>query len=149
VTIAGLYRYVVWDKIEAYLAQGWEIAAFLGPWSVLMQAPCQGEAMSTPFEDFIRKRDAAFNDLTPENAAAFAKSQGIMTAPLIALASLHKARLQWLHATNAQFKESLAWLEEHGCAPTFRDIPPLTPDTRDAQRRALRLGPLDMEGESD
>ncbi len=35
----GVYRYVVLAMIEDYLAQGWEIAAVLGPYSVLMRAP--------------------------------------------------------------------------------------------------------------
>jgi len=36
----GLYRYVVLFLVEDYLAQGWTVAATLGPYSVLMKAPC-------------------------------------------------------------------------------------------------------------
>jgi len=39
----GIYRYVRWHYFEAYLSQGWELAATLGPthgfWSCLMRAP--------------------------------------------------------------------------------------------------------------
>ena len=35
----GLYRYVVLALVPDYLAQGWEISALLGPYSVLMRSP--------------------------------------------------------------------------------------------------------------
>ncbi len=35
----GTYRYVTLYLVPEYLAQGWEIAALLGPYSVLMRCP--------------------------------------------------------------------------------------------------------------
>jgi hypothetical protein len=51
--------------------------------------------------------------------------------PLIAM---HKARLQWLGATDAMLAESMEWLIARGYETTMQGAPPLTPQRRDAAR---------------
>ena len=86
-------------------------------------------------EAFIKARDDLFCDPTLENAKKFLGEppEGWLD-PTVPLASLHKARLQWLHVTDAMIEESMAWLEGHGYKLEFRTIPPLTPESRDAER---------------
>ena len=41
------------------------------------------------------------------------------TLEVVALASVHKARLAWPDSTKRMVKESKAWLIEHGMTPTL------------------------------
>jgi hypothetical protein len=93
---------------------------------------------------FLEARNAAFADMTEERARAFWDAQGFPPplSPNIPLGAMHKARLQWLDATDAMLAESLQWLDDHGFKPTFKDSPPLTPEKRDADRAALGRPPL-------
>lgn len=95
-------------------------------------------------EAFIKRRDAVFNDPTPENALTYWNEQGLPEPKTsdVPLATLHKARLQWFGVTDAQITDSMTWLNKHGFLPEMRGIPPLTPESRDAQRAALGMEPL-------
>jgi hypothetical protein len=96
-------------------------------------------------DDFLAARDALFHDMTLERATAFWQRQGLPpppVAPDVPLASAHKARLQWLDATDAMLEESIAWLKKHDYSPAMLGAPPLTPARRDAEREALGKPPL-------
>jgi hypothetical protein len=96
-------------------------------------------------EQHLTARSALFRNPTLEAAAAWwrgARPRESPLSPLTPLASVHKARLQWLDATDAMLAESLAWLKEHGWEPTLAGAPPLTPETRDANRKILGKPPL-------
>ena len=62
--------------------------------------------------------------------------------PLVPLAAVHKARLQWLNSTNAMLEESMRWLLANNYHTAMGGIPPLTPESRDAQREKLGMGKL-------
>lgn len=90
-------------------------------------------------------RDALFNNMTVENATKYWKDQGLeidWARPDVPLAAAHKARLQWLDVTDEMIEESVKWLEANGYNKTYSEMPPLTPETRDAQRIALGKTPL-------
>ena len=92
---------------------------------------------------FLARRDALFANLTLEAATAFYGELELPDAvdPSAPLAMAHKARLQWLGATDAQLAESAKWLADNHSA-TMRGGVPLTPMTRDAQRMARGMAPL-------
>ena len=94
--------------------------------------------------EYLAERDVLFVDLTPAKALAYWKKKGFPPPvdPSVPLAMVHKARLQWLDATDAMLAESLAWLEAHGYLATMNGAPPLTPETRDRDRAALGKPPL-------
>ena len=93
---------------------------------------------------YLAERDALFRDPNPGGALAHWKKYGYPkpVAPSVPLAIIHKARLQWLNATDAMLQESREWLKEHNYELDVRGAPPLTPETRDAQRKALGMPPL-------
>jgi hypothetical protein len=93
---------------------------------------------------YLAERDALFRDPNPQAALAHWKKYGYAkpVAPSVPLAVIHKARLQWLDATDAMLQESREWLEAHAYETDLRGAPPLTPETRDAQRKALGRLPL-------
>ena len=93
---------------------------------------------------YLAERDALFRDPNPQAALAHWKKYGAPrpVAPSVPLAAIHKARLQWLDATDAMLQESREWLEAHAYETDLRGAPPLTPETRDAQRKALGRLPL-------
>jgi hypothetical protein len=93
---------------------------------------------------FLAERDALFRNPNAINAIAW-WHQNTDEAPLdeqIALAAVHKARLQWLDATDEMIAESMAWLEANEFGTSWRGAPPLTRTMRDAQRAALGKSPL-------
>jgi len=55
---------------------------------------------------------------------------------------VHKARLQWLGATDEQLAESMEWLIDNSYSTSFRGCPPLTPEQRDSERIAQGKEPL-------
>ena len=60
--------------------------------------------MDVGMQTFLEERDSLFNNPTLIGAHAFWKKQGF-SPPVrsdVPLASIHKARLQWLDATDAQ-----------------------------------------------
>jgi hypothetical protein len=98
---------------------------------------------------FLEQRNAVFANPTLEAARAFWDSQGFPppVAEDVPLGALHKARLQWLDATDEMLVESQNWLESHQYRATMQRAEPLTPETRDAQR-ALHGKPPLGRGES-
>ena len=61
--------------------------------------------------------------------------------PTVPLATVHKARLQWLDATDDMLAESRAFLFDHGYDAGL-NIRPYTSRTRFAERAKLGLAPL-------
>jgi hypothetical protein len=100
------------------------------------------------FQAFIARREALFRHPTLEGATALMADAGAgaeltrLERPDVPLAALHKARLQWLGATDAMLSESLTWLTVRGYETSSRGAPPLTPERRDEQRQAHGLPPL-------
>lgn len=101
--------------------------------------------MSKPTHpEFIAIRDAMFHDMTAARATAFWNDQGL-PPPVdssVPLAVAHKARLQWLDATDRMLEESMQWLQARGYETTMKGAPPLTPEQRDADRMAIGRPPL-------
>jgi hypothetical protein len=93
---------------------------------------------------FLEERDALMRNPTLETATAwwYAKTSDEPASPNVPLAAIHKARLQWLSATDIMLAESIKWLEENGYQTTFQGVPPLTPESRDARRAKLGKAPL-------
>lgn len=93
---------------------------------------------------FLAMRNDAFRDMTLAKARAFWDAQGF-PAPVaddVPLGALHKARLQWLDATDEMLAESVQWLKDHHYDGTMRGADPLTPQTRDEQRVGMGKPPL-------
>lgn len=103
--------------------------------------------MSNQMEEikaFNERRNALFRNPTMETALAYWIERGFpppvtITVPL---ATVHKARLQWLDVTDAMIEESKLWLIANGYRTTDRGIPPLTPERRDEQRAMYGKPPL-------
>ena len=93
---------------------------------------------------FLAERDNLMRNPTLEAARAHWDKRGFPTpvAPDVPLATVHKARLHWLDATDAMLRESEEWLLANGYEVTTRGLPPLTPEKRDADRAALGMPPL-------
>jgi hypothetical protein len=100
------------------------------------------------FQAFIVRREALYRNPTLEGATALMTDAGVgdeltrLEQPDVPLAALHKARLQWLGATDAMLAESLTWLTLRGYETSSRGAPPLTPERRDEQRATRGLPPL-------
>jgi len=90
---------------------------------------------SNDLRESLAKRDALFRNPTLDAAMAH-------YGPLAPLAMAHKARLQWLDATDPMLAESRAWLKENGYEATLRGGAPLTPASRDVQRIQRGMPPL-------
>ena len=95
-------------------------------------------------EKWLRERDELFTNPTLEGAVKFYEKFGNVdwARPDVPLAALHKARLQWLDATDIMIAESLKWLKDHKYENTFQGAPPLTPEKRDADRVTIGKKPL-------
>jgi hypothetical protein len=93
--------------------------------------------------EFNARRDAVFRNPTLKGAKTLMPEppEG-WQAPDVPLRALHKARLQWLDATDAMLAESIRWLEARGYETTWHGAPPLTPAQRDADRMSLGKEPL-------
>ena len=104
------------------------------------------KAMSdkTALEEFLEKRDAVLRNPTEEAAREWRdlNGPGPPDFPVVPLATVHRARLQWLDATDAMLAESVAWLQARGYDTTERIRPPLTPAERDRQRALQGKPPL-------
>lgn len=93
---------------------------------------------------FKAERDALFRNPTLEAATAHFRKHGLpFSDPLVPLAATHKARLQWLDATDDMLAESERWLIENGCsAMIWNGVRPLTPAQRDIERMMHGKRPL-------
>lgn len=102
------------------------------------------ELMDADLIKFLQERDALFLNPNIVDATKWWVSQGLPdpVRPTVPLATVHKARLQWLDATDEMITESMAWLAAHDYAPTCNGAPPLTPEQRDADRATLGKPPL-------
>jgi hypothetical protein len=100
---------------------------------------------------WLDKRNALFRDPNIVDATKWWVSQGLPdpARPTVPLATVHKARLQWLDATDAMIAESMAWLEANGYETTMKGAPPLTPERRDADRISLGKEPLNKREADD
>ncbi len=91
-------------------------------------------------------REELLRNPTLEGATAYYAELGLTQLyndPTVPLAAVHKARLQWLNSTNAMLEESKCWLLANNYQITMGGLPPLTPESRDAQRKALGMGKLE------
>lgn len=96
-------------------------------------------------DEFNAERDALFRNLTLEAATAHWNAHDLPPPvhPLVPLASMHKARLQWLDATDEMLAESAAWLKDNEFGVTFKGgAAPLDPISRDIQRVCQGKRPL-------
>ena len=94
---------------------------------------------------FNAKRDSLFRNLTLEAATAHWNEEELPAPshPLVPLAAMHKARLQWLDATDETLAESQRWLKENDFGVTFKGgAAPLDPISRDIQRAMHGMPPL-------
>ena len=103
------------------------------------------EAIDKDLAEHLAKRNALFRQ--PDNADVMAwwcEEMGSVEPvdPLVPMAALHKARLQWLDATNDMLEQSKLWLVENGFSADWKGAEPLTPESRDADRAAIGKPPL-------
>jgi hypothetical protein len=93
---------------------------------------------------FLAERDELMRNPTLEDARAYWDKRNFPppVSPDTPLATVHKARLHWLDATDAMLRESQEWLLANGYNTTVKGSPPLTPETRDAERRMHGMPPL-------
>lgn len=94
--------------------------------------------------EFLADREVLFRNMSLEAATAhwYANGWPPPVAPLVPLAAAHKARLQWLEATDAMLAESAQWLKDNDYQTTLRGGTPLTPMTRDFERMKRGQPPL-------
>jgi hypothetical protein len=95
-------------------------------------------------KEFLKKRDELFRNPTLKAARDFAPPPPPgkwlnIEGPLVAV---HKARLQWLDATDDMLSESVRWLTNRGYKTSFNGAPPLTPEERDRQRVLQGKSPI-------
>jgi hypothetical protein len=92
---------------------------------------------------YLAAREALFRNLSDEAARAWWRLEGYAPPahPTVPLATVHKARLQWLDATDAMLAESRAFLFDHGYEAGL-NIRAYTSKSRDATRAKLGLAPL-------
>jgi hypothetical protein len=100
---------------------------------------------------FLAKRDALFRNPNIVDATKWWVSEGHPDPahPTVPLATVHKARLQWLDATDDMLTQSKLWLEANGYGTDMKGAPPLTPERRDADRVSIGKKPLNPESKSD
>ena len=93
---------------------------------------------------WLKKRDALLRNPNIVDATKWWVSQNLPdpACPTVPLATVHKARLQWLDATDTMITESIAWLQANGYGTDMKGAPPLTPERRDADRVSLGKKPL-------
>jgi hypothetical protein len=104
--------------------------------------------MDEELKAFLAERDDMFRNPTAEKAMAYVEKLEGRPPPVgspLPLAMVHKARLQWLEATDAMLEESKQWLLARGFLTTCKGAPPLTPEQRDKDRAEIGLPPLTMD----
>jgi hypothetical protein len=100
--------------------------------------------MDKELQRFIEERNELFVAPNLVQATAWWQRNRLPTPARfdVPLATVHKARLQWLGATDEMIIESLRWLADNDYATTCNGAPPLTPERRDADRASLGMPPL-------
>ncbi len=98
--------------------------------------------MEQTLNAYLASCEALFRNPSDKAARAWWTSEGYAPPahPGVPLETVHKARLQWLDATDAMLAESRAFLLDHGYAG--RHIRAYTSRTRDAERAKRGLPPL-------
>jgi hypothetical protein len=96
------------------------------------------------FRIYLAERDELFRKPTLQAAQAWWKKAGNPQWARydVPLSAVHKARLQWLDATDTMLFESYRWLKKNGYDVEMSGAPPLTPESRDAQRKMVGKEPL-------
>ena len=102
--------------------------------------------MEQTLNGYLAALEALFRNPNDEAARAWWTSEGYAPPihPAVPLETIHKARLQWLDATDDMLAESRAFLFDHG----YEAVPHLrayTSRTRDAERAKRGLPPLKSE----
>ena len=99
--------------------------------------------MKQTLDEYLAAREALFRNPSYEAANAWWTSEGYAPPahPTVPLATVHKARLQWLDATDDMLVESRAFLFDHGYGAGL-NICAYTSKSRDATRAKLGLAPL-------
>jgi len=101
-------------------------------------------SMDKELETLFAERDALFRNPRAREARLWWEKSGNPPPvdPTVPLATVHKARLQWLGATDEMIIESMNWLLARGYETTMMGAPPMTPKQRDAQRVEIGKEPL-------
>jgi hypothetical protein len=99
--------------------------------------------MEQTLEAYLAAREALFRNPSAEAARAWWTSEGYSPPahPTVPLATVHKARLQWLDVTDNMLTKSRAFLFDHGYEAGL-NICAYTSKSRDAVRAKLGLAPL-------
>ena len=100
--------------------------------------------MEQNLNDYLAALEVLFHNLNNEAARAWWTSKGYAPPihPTVPLATVHKARLQWLDATDDMRAESRAFL----LRPRLRRRPQHPPvHVEDPIRRASEVGPCAVE----
>ncbi len=101
------------------------------------------DLMEQTVNEYLAALEALFRNTNDEAARAWWTSEDYSppTHSTVPLETIHKARLQWLDATDDMLAESRAFLFDHGYGsiPHFRAY---TSRTRDAERAKGGLPPL-------
>ncbi len=100
-------------------------------------------AIKQTLDEHLTAREALFLNPSDEGARAWWTSEGYAPPfhPDVPLATVHRARLQWLDATDDMLAESRAFLFDHGYEAGL-NILAYTSKTRDAARAKLGRAPL-------
>ena len=100
--------------------------------------------MDKEFEEYMAERDALFRNPTMARALKLLQRPkgGWLDPQYGPLAVTHKARLQWINATDKMIEESTQWLKDHNYNTDTSGAPALTPESRDAERIARGMQPL-------
>jgi hypothetical protein len=100
--------------------------------------------MDKELKAWLEARDKLFINPNLADATAWWVSNNLPKPARfdVPLATVHKARLQWLDATDEMLAESKYWLLTNGYAVYMKGAPPLTPERRDADRADLGKPPL-------
>ena len=100
------------------------------------------DLMEQTLDGYLAALEALFRNPNDEVARAWWTSEGHAPPlhPDVPLATVHKARLQWLNATDDMLAESRAYLFDHGYEGI--NIRAYTTKTRDAERAKRGLPPL-------
>ena len=94
-------------------------------------------------DTYLAAREALFRNPSDGAARAWWRSEGYAPPahPTVPLATVHKARLQWLDATDDMLAESRTFLFDHSYAG-LNNIRAYTSRSRDAERAKRGLPPL-------